>query len=328
MGGKKTVIAVLAAVAVIAILSVPKKRSIDILDVFGTVSQITVYDRSDKALDECRDFLYRADKLLSYSDSESEIYRLNCHEAVELSPETEELLRLGEGYSDQNTFNIFCGALTDRWEQAKADGGEYLPDTDAISSVYPFSLVIKDHMALLANPEQKVNLGAIAKGYATKKLVEILDNHSVKRAIINLGGNIYVKGRKSGRENWKVGIQDPDGDGYLGVLSLSDTAVITSGDYERYFERNGVRYHHIIDPKTGISAKSGLRAVTVICADPTVGDMLSTKCFIAGFEKSHEFLSEYVALAIFVTDGRKVYYPKEISDRFDKRSEKYIFLEY
>lgn len=328
MGGKKTVIVVLTAVAVMVILSMPRKRSVDILDAFGTVSQITVYDRNNKALDECRDFIYRDDELLSYDNPNSEIYRLNCHEPVKLSPETEEILHLGEQYSDQYTFNIFCGALTDKWEEAKNNGTEYLPDAEAIASVYPFSMEIKDHTAFLSNPNQKVNLGAIAKGYATKKLVEILDKHSVKNAIINLGGNIYVKGRKNGRENWKVGIQDPDSDGYLGILSASDAAIITSGDYERYFEQNGVRYHHIIDPKTGISAKSGLRAVTVICADPTVGDMLSTKCFIAGFDKSREFLNEYDALAIFVTDDGTVYYPKEISDRFDKKSEKYIFLEY
>ena len=117
----------------------------------------------------------------------------------------------------------------------------------------------------------------------------ILDSEKIESALISLGGNIYAKGNNKNGEPWKVGIADPDNSSkYIGILSVTDTAIVTSGDYERYFEIDGKRYHHILNPKTGYPAESGLQSVTIITPNATLADMLSTKCFIAGCDRQKE----------------------------------------
>ena len=109
-------------------------------------------------------------------------------------------------------------------------------------------------------------------------------------AILSLGGNVQCMGTKPDGSKWHIGIQRPDGgEGYLGVLTLTDKAVITSGGYERYFEENGTIYHHIIDPETGYPADSGLTSVTIVSADGALADALSTACFILGKEKAEAY---------------------------------------
>ena len=140
----------------------------------------------------------------------------------------------------------------------------------------------------------KIDLGGIAKGYTSNRVMQIFKECGVKSGLVSLGGNVQALGTKTDGTAWQIAIENPDkSSDYIGVVSVKDKAVITSGGYERYFEKNGKTYHHILDPETGYPAESGLKSVTIVSDDGTLADALSTSLFVMGKEKALDYWHEH-----------------------------------
>ena len=159
---------------------------------------------------------------------------------------------------------------------------------EAMKKVDYTQLRYNDEAGILSteNTDIQIELGAIGKGYAIEQAKEILTSSDASGGMISAGSSIYVYGKKPDGSKFRVALRDPRGDenSAIGVLTLSDITISTSGDYERYFEKDGVRYHHILDPRTGYPADSDLLSVAVISKDGTLADYLSTTLFVQGLE--------------------------------------------
>lgn len=164
-----------------------------------------------------------------------------------------------------------------------------------------------------------MDLGAIAKGYAADEVAAILKKHGVKHAIINLGGNVLAIGGNVNGEPFKIGVQNPlnpRGD-YMGILNIEDKTVVTSGIYEKYLEKDGKRYHHILEPKTGYPADNSIVGISIITDKSIDGDGLSTSVFLLGLDKGMELIESLDNVeAIFITTDKKVYISKGLKDNF------------
>lgn len=167
--------------------------------------------------------------------------------------------------------------------------------------------------------DMELDLGAIAKGYAGERAADLLRENGVTSALLNMGGNVQSVGSKPDGSPWRIGIQDPAGDTgvYLGVLQLVDQAAVTSGGYQRYFEEDGIRYWHIMDPATGAPARSGLTQVTIVGDKGGLCDGLSTALFVMGREKALDYWRTYGGFeAILVDEDNTVWITAGLKDSF------------
>ena len=282
--------------------SKPKENKITLTDCLDTVCEITAFTNKPSVLNNCADYIRKMDAELDAEDSSSNLFKFNCGENVSFSGDAQKVIDFGKSFSKNNSdyFSVYLNPVIKAWDITNNTGT--IPDLTAAINEF--------------KNENSINLGAVAKGYITDRLAEILKSGGINSAMINLGGNAYALGKKPTGENWKIGIQDPKNENELiGVITAENLAVITSGDYQRYFEKDGVRYHHIIDPKTCHPAQSGLHSVTIISENAALADCLSTAIFVAGVEKGKELLKKYDVRGIFVTDDT-VYFSKSLENIF------------
>ena len=236
----------------------------------------------------------RLDALFSVGNENSDIAKLNVEHMAVVSDDTFSLVQRSlQLYQDTDgALNITVYPLMEAWGFTT---GEYrVPEQTEIDSLLQTMQIgeirCDSQKKTVILPEQtKIDLGAIAKGYTSARLMEIFEEYDISSAMVSLGGNIQVKGSKPDGTSWKVAVEDPFSDSenaYAGILSVADKAVVTSGTYERYFEKDGKRYHHILDPATGYPAEKGLASVTIVSDDGTLADALSTALFVMGKEKA------------------------------------------
>lgn len=281
-----------------------------------TVINITLYDWEDEqTLTLAMEEISRLEGLLSVEKEGSDLDRL-CKAAgkewVDVSPECEEVLRLSkEVFSmSEGHFDVTVGPLIDLW--SIRDGQGHIPTEEerkeALSHISSDQLLIEEGRAYLAEPGMKANLGAIAKGYIADQVKQVLVNAGVKHAIIDLGRNLVIIGGKPDGSPFQVGVQSPfeEQGEILKAIAVSDRSVVTAGINERFFEYQGKRYHHILDPFTGFPADTGVASVTIISESSAMGDALSTTCLLLGEEKGLalvERLQDVEALFV-LSDGQ------------------------
>ena len=297
-------------------------------DIFAmdTYMTVTAYgEKAQEAVDAAEAEIERLDALLSTGNADSEIAKLNEAKNATLSEDggylVERALELNketDGAFDIAIYPVMeaWGFPTQNFRVPSADElAELLKHVDASEISYDKTT----REISFADSQMKIDLGGIAKGYTSSRIMDIFKENGITSGLVNLGGNVQALGTKTDGSNWRVAVQSPDDtEDYLGVLSIQDKAVITSGGYERYFEQDGVTYHHIIDPKTGYPAENGLVSVTIVSEDGTLADGLSTSLFIMGEEKAAKFWRAHSEEfdAVLVTDDGTIYVTEGLKDSF------------
>ncbi|HHT20232.1 MAG TPA: FAD:protein FMN transferase [Tissierellia bacterium] len=281
----------------------------------GTVVRIKLYDNQDPAvMDRIMARLHEIEERMSYTLEGSDIYRLNHAdgEPVELHPDTLTVLKEAIRFNEISggTFDPTLGVLIDAWaigsdraripSQAEIDQGLTTIGVDKVHFL--------DGNQVRLEPGTEIDLGAIAKGFAADEVARICHEHGVESAIIDLGGNVLVVGSKSGAD-FVVGIRDPFAgtNTPLGTLGVQSQTIVTSGDYERFLEVDGRRYHHILDYQTGYPVESDLASVSIITDRSIEADGYSTSVYAMGLQKGKDFIESKENLeAIFVTKDKHV----------------------
>ncbi len=287
--------------------------------IMGTLVEITIShsdpDLIQTATTEAFDEMQRIEKLMSTHLPGSEISRINRaagKKAVPVSLEVEEVIREGIYWSQQSggAFDITIQPLVQLWN---LDGEKNLiPGTRTLkktaSLVNYKNIEIVDHTVKLRRRGMAINVGGLAKGYAVDRAVSLLRSQ-VSSGIVNAGGDLYAFGQKTPTTSWNIGLQHPrKPQELLAAFALKNKAVATSGDYQRYFIKDGVRYHHIFDPQTGMPAR-GMISATIVTTEAMEADALATAVFVMGPDKGIEWVDsmDNVEAMLVLRGGLKVY---------------------
>ena len=274
-------------------------------------------ENGDDLTDGCRSICDEIEHIFSRTSEESELYAVNHRDSdrVEVSAPLAEVVQTGLDYYriSDGRFDITIAPVAELWDFHGDD--PVLPQEEEIqnalrkvdgSSVH----VEKEGDAwylTFDHPDTMLDLGGLAKGYAADRLTEYLKSQGVTSGLVNLGGNVAAIGAKADGSPWKVGIQKPFDTGIIDKKEVTGQSVVTSGVYERCFEKDGTLYHHILDPATGYPVSNGLWGVTIISDSSLQGDALSTVCLLIGQEEAMDLIRQTDGVqAVFVDDRLQV----------------------
>lgn len=271
----------------------PADRSFFALDTYITMQ--AVGPDAAQALEAAEESIRELERKWSVTSPGSEIYAVNQSSGNprSVSVDTAEILRFvldmaqdTDGALDPTIYPVLTawGFTTDSYQVPSQD------ELDALLSYVGYQSIQLAGNTVTVPVECQIDLGAVAKGYIGDLVADRLRERGITSALINLGGNVQAIGAKADGSPWRIGVRDPLADGNLGILEVTDQAVVTSGGYERYFtDADGNIYWHILDPQTGYPARNGLISVTVVSPEGKRSDTLSTALFVMGMERAIEY---------------------------------------
>ena len=299
--------------------------------VMDTVATITVYGTKDQTpIDSSLNIVRSCDSKWNAFDAESEISKINANagkSSVIVSDDTYNLIKAALQYceSTDGALDITIGPVVNLWKIEEPETKEP-PNADSIQvakdkeDYHNVRLNDEEHSVFLTKPGMAINLGAVAKGAAADQVKANLENGKITRAVINLGGNVILIGKKNFVEDFRVQVEDPfnPDEKSIGTLSLKDKSIVTSGDYRRFFtDSTGKRYHHIFDSRTGCPADNDLHQVTIIGEKSFDCDALSTALFVMGSEKAKKYAMSHHVSAILVTKNREIFVSTDLKNCFE-----------
>ncbi|MEG0756825.1 MAG: FAD:protein FMN transferase [Raoultibacter sp.] len=280
---------------------------------YDTVIEIQAYCPQE-LLDKVEDRLVFFENIFSRTVSGSDIDMINhaAGEPVFVHPETIDVITQAIGYSELSggLFDITIGSVVDLWDFKNETIPEPAALEQALKHVNYRTIELGDETVTLLDPAAKLDLGGIAKGYITDDIARLLREGGCESALINLGGNTYALGSRPNGNPWHVGLQDPNQPRgtVFGSVDVCDKSIIASGINERSFTKNGVSYHHLINPTTGMPLQNGVASTTIISDRSTDGDAFSTITFLMGLAKGLDVAKQYGGLDVLYidTDGNTI----------------------
>ena len=289
-----------------------------------------------QAIEEALGRLNDIDDKMSVFKENSEISKINLKAGVTsqiVSKDTYLVIKAAIKYSrlSDGAFDPTIRPLVSLWNVGSEQ--ENIPEQceiDKILKLVNYKDVIlneSDYSIMLRQNKQSLDLGGIAKGFAADEIRDIFYKYNISSALIDLGGNIFALGSKEDGTPWRVGIQDPfrDRGEFMGILSVKNKSVVTSGNYEKYFTKGGKRFHHIIDPKTGYPSISKIISATIISDNSIDGDGLSTGVYINGVDRAMSLIESINGVdGIFITEDKKTYVTSGIKDIFVITNEEFL----
>ena len=288
----------------------------------NTVITITIYDSQDQSiLDDAMALCDEYEQIFSRTSEESELYQLNAGELADadgistVSDSLSDLISTGLSYAalSEGAFDISIAPVSSLWDFTSGEGS--VPDSGAIAAALELvnyrDVSLEGDEIRFAKEGMQLDLGAVAKGYIADRIKDYLLEQGVESAIIDLGGNILCVGSRPGGDPFRIGLQRPfaSHSETVATVEITDKSVVSSGIYERYFEEDGVLYHHILNPETGYPYDNGLVSVTIISDESVDGDGLSTSCFALGLEKGMELIDSLPDVqAVFITEDGELHF--------------------